>query len=321
MVIILIIIIVWDFLFGGFVGKKLTTEEFIVRAKAVHGDRYDYSFVEYNTIYDYIKIICHVHGEFMRTARSHLNGYGCQICSDSIMRKTTNKFIAEATAIHGEFDYSEVVYINAHTKVKIKCEKHGFFEQDPHSHLKGGKCPKCSGRYSGKYDKNNIPVYETYHERLESIGVECKRDDKDKNVLSVRCYKCGKWHVPSKVSVRAKLSTISRNISEGRNFYCSDGCKSSCVIYNFKLRSIDPRSILAIEKTITEKARSCQTATLKQLQCDDVGHNYCERCGDIIDVDLHHTHEVSKFGIDAISSAGHMLLCAGCHMDIHRGCK
>ena len=38
--------------------KRLTTKEFIERAKAIHGDKYDYSLVEYKTNLDKVKIIC-----------------------------------------------------------------------------------------------------------------------------------------------------------------------------------------------------------------------------------------------------------------------
>jgi hypothetical protein len=43
---------------------KLTTEEFIAKAKAVHGDRYDYSKVEYVNASTKVCIICKKHGEF-----------------------------------------------------------------------------------------------------------------------------------------------------------------------------------------------------------------------------------------------------------------
>jgi hypothetical protein len=60
---------------------KLNTEEFIAKAKAVHGDRYDYSKVEYVGIYSKVCIICPDHGEFMQVARQHLKGIGCPNCA------------------------------------------------------------------------------------------------------------------------------------------------------------------------------------------------------------------------------------------------
>lgn len=60
---------------------KLTTEEFIAKAKAVHGDRYDYSKVEYVNNQTKVCIICKKHGEFWQTPKSHLNSNGCHMCS------------------------------------------------------------------------------------------------------------------------------------------------------------------------------------------------------------------------------------------------
>jgi very-short-patch-repair endonuclease len=59
-------------------------------------------------------------------------------------RKTSSKFISEASKIHGNiYDYSMVEYKNSITKVKIICKKHGIFEITPGNHLHGRKCPKC----------------------------------------------------------------------------------------------------------------------------------------------------------------------------------
>ena len=52
--------------------------------------------------------------------------------------------IEEARRIHGnKYDYSKVIYINNHTKVRIICPIHGEFWQTPHKHTLGEGCPKC----------------------------------------------------------------------------------------------------------------------------------------------------------------------------------
>ena len=58
-------------------------------------------------------------------------------------RLTTNTFVARALLVH-DYDYSAVEYINFDSKVKIKCEIHGIFEQAPRNHLNGQGCPKCA---------------------------------------------------------------------------------------------------------------------------------------------------------------------------------
>ena len=50
---------------------KLTTEEFIAKAKAVHGDKYDYSQVEYVNNHTKVSIICPIHGVFRQRPLDH----------------------------------------------------------------------------------------------------------------------------------------------------------------------------------------------------------------------------------------------------------
>ena len=61
--------------------KKITTKQFIEKAIAVNGDKYDYSTVVYNGCAVKIAIICKKHGMFYQTPSSHLNGLQCKKCS------------------------------------------------------------------------------------------------------------------------------------------------------------------------------------------------------------------------------------------------
>lgn len=58
---------------------RLTTKQFIERARAQHGDRYDYSKTIYTKAHDKVTIICRNldHGEFQQIAADHTNGHGC----------------------------------------------------------------------------------------------------------------------------------------------------------------------------------------------------------------------------------------------------
>jgi len=59
---------------------RMTTEEFIERAKEIHGDIYDYSKVDYINATTAVDIICKKHGSFIRKPYPHLLGYGCPTC-------------------------------------------------------------------------------------------------------------------------------------------------------------------------------------------------------------------------------------------------
>ena len=61
--------------------KVLTTTEFIERATKVHGDRYDYSKVDYLNRREKVEIVCKEHGSFWQTSANHLyNEQGCPAC-------------------------------------------------------------------------------------------------------------------------------------------------------------------------------------------------------------------------------------------------
>ena len=129
--------------------KKLTTEQFIEKARKIHGDKYNYSQVEYIDAKTKVKIICPEHGEFYISPNKHLIGQRCKMCSRKEFSKaqtlTTEQFIEKAKQIHGDkYDYSKVNYINSQIKISIICPEHGEFWQTPNSHLQGNGCPICA---------------------------------------------------------------------------------------------------------------------------------------------------------------------------------
>lgn len=133
--------------------KKVTTEIWVNRAIAIHGDKYDYSKTEYKGAHTKINIICKIHGEFLQNPSDHIySKAGCPKCSNNNFKKTTTEFILDSEKIHGnKYNYSKVEYINKNTKVIIICPEHGEFEQTPDNHLnnKAG-CSQCSIKYVTK---------------------------------------------------------------------------------------------------------------------------------------------------------------------------
>ena len=62
--------------------KRRTLEEFITESKLIHGDKYDYSLVDYKNKETPIKIICKKHNYvFTQIPNDHLRGHGCDKCS------------------------------------------------------------------------------------------------------------------------------------------------------------------------------------------------------------------------------------------------
>lgn len=115
-----------------------TKEEWIKEAKKIHGNKYDYSKVEYKNNKTKVCIICPIHGEFWMKPNSHLQGQSCPKCVHRSYKYTTDEFIEKAREIHGDkYDYSKVEYVNSETKVCIICPTHGEFWQSPMNHLSG----------------------------------------------------------------------------------------------------------------------------------------------------------------------------------------
>lgn len=130
---------------------KLTTANFINKAIAIHGNRYDYSSTIYFGRREKIDIICRLHGKFTSTAKIHLEGGNCKYCifeeSKINQSKGNDQFIKEARFIHGDkYDYSKVNYINCKIEVEIICNNcKNTFYQIPNNHiLYGNGCRSCS---------------------------------------------------------------------------------------------------------------------------------------------------------------------------------
>jgi hypothetical protein len=131
--------------------KSRLMTNFVDRAIAVHGDRYDYSLVEYGGAFVAVKIICRVHGIFEQRAGKHLRGQGCAKCNRKKPVKLANleKNKAAAIKVHGDkYDYSKTDFGMRKGKPKtiIICPKHGEFFQDIEKHIHRGQgCSECSG--------------------------------------------------------------------------------------------------------------------------------------------------------------------------------
>lgn len=61
--------------------RKLTAEDFISKAKSIHGDKYDYPLIEFKNATTKVNIKCKTHGIFEQLTYSHCAGQGCPICA------------------------------------------------------------------------------------------------------------------------------------------------------------------------------------------------------------------------------------------------
>lgn len=131
-------------------GKGLNTDEIIELCKEVHGDKYDYSKVNFTKMHDKVPIICPKHGIFMQSMSKHISKkQGCPLCAieerSNKRRSNYDDLIKKANIIHNNiYDYSKVNFNNINDKVEIICKKHGSFFQRFYDHIHGVGCPLCT---------------------------------------------------------------------------------------------------------------------------------------------------------------------------------
>lgn len=149
---------------------------FISKARLVHGDLYDYSKVDYTTTEDKVLIIDPQYGEFWQKAANHLQGNGHP--QRGIDRRaagrilTHEEFVERADKIHnGVYDYSEAIYVTAHTALKIIDPIYGEFWQTPNNHLAGTGHPTRARTEVSKPEK----LVGTW---LDELGVSYLRNDR-----------------------------------------------------------------------------------------------------------------------------------------------
>lgn len=199
--------------------KRLTTEQFIEKARQVHGTKYDYSETIYVDSRTKLDIICPEHGRFTQLAASHLQGNGCPDCakiwSDSHRRNlqissrksrgmSTEEWVERARSIHGDkYDYSQTIYVNQRTNVKIICPIHGLFEQKADSHIRGNGCRLCGLQSEGRKG-----VHGWSDEQREKIANTCLKKYGVARYLDSDEGKVQIAKIKSDIGFRQKMSNI-----------------------------------------------------------------------------------------------------------------
>ena len=122
--------------------RRHTRNEFVEAARKVHGNRYDYSKVEYTGTDNNVIIICKTHGEFLQTPYSHTRRANCGKCMGRGL--TVEEWVERLKNVHGDaYDYSKIEDVSPGKKFPIVCPTHGEWHQDRHRHLSGIGCHKC----------------------------------------------------------------------------------------------------------------------------------------------------------------------------------
>ncbi len=225
--------------------KKLTTEEFIERARKAHGDRYDYSKVVYKNIRSKVEIICKKHGSFFQLASEHyIGGHGCQKCVSGKLQ-SLEEFIKKSKIKHGnKYDYSKVIYTSISDKIIIICPIHGDFIQTAGKHMVHG-CDDCGGSRTltnKEFIERSVKVH---GEKYDYSLVEYKSYE---HKVKIICSKHGVFyqragaHLIGKGCVSCKNNNVSKKETKWLDILNIDEyCRSSVVYINKKKFIVDAK--------------------------------------------------------------------------------
>ena len=153
--------------------KRIGVNTFLIRAKEIHGDKFDYSLVtDYKECKSHLNVICRNHGVFSISADHHINrGQGCPKCKILGL----DGFISKANKIHdNKYDYSRVIYINNKTNVDIICPIHGLFNQRVADHINGKcGCPICN-ESNGEKEIRKILIKNDINYTTQKRFIKCR---------------------------------------------------------------------------------------------------------------------------------------------------
>lgn len=202
------------------------TEEFIEKAKRVHGDRYDYSKVKYERSDTPITIICKVHGEFEQRPNNHLRGQNCPYC---VGAKTVNNGTGPHNAALAEkiMNFIKKEYPNEADNITVKycfmgdspatlhCKVHGDFIINPHSLFRRRTlcvCKKCS-----KNDDKYKLAFIEKSKKIHGDTIDYSKLDMTDKKVKLRCKIHDEWFEQDK-----------------RNHLMYSGCKK-CILEKHSL--------------------------------------------------------------------------------------
>ena len=143
--------------------KKIKFEDFLMKARNKHGNKFEYLADTYVSYYNPMTIKCPVHGIIQMTPRFHIKGTGCKHCSRNEQAGLNKRdYTLEELSLHAEYKYLRVIG----KSVVFKCDKHGVIKQSVYEHLKGSKCKKCS---HDRFSKDNRADIEEQQEKLVKL--------------------------------------------------------------------------------------------------------------------------------------------------------
>lgn len=161
--------------------------------------------------------------------------------------------------------------------------------------------------WRGGVKDGNIPLYDTFASRI-AIADDVRQSPDSQGILEVRCTYCGKWYVPKATHVVNRIASIDGRMRGENRFYCSDGCKSQCSIYQQK-----------------KYPKGFKPATSREVQPElrkmvfERDNFACQKCGKTERLHCHHIDPVAQNPLESADVDSCTTLCKECHGEAHKG--
>jgi hypothetical protein len=160
--------------------------------------------------------------------------------------------------------------------------------------------------WKGGYDKRGIAHYNKYSQELE-IGEEIRRNNKDENILEVKCNYCGKWFIPNTRSVWDRIRCLNGNTYGECRLYCSEDCKKECSIFN---QTLYPKGF--------KKSSSREVQPELRKMRFEIDNYTCRKCGATESLHCHHLEGIRWEPLESADVDKCITYCKACHLEVHQ---
>jgi len=186
--------------------------------------------------------------------------------------------------------------------------------------LDGFYSGKNCHNWKGGYKQKGVAIYDTCVHQLEWCE-EVRRNKEDPNVLEVRCFKCGKWYIPTYNNVNSRMQHLKGNYAGSNHFYCSKECKNSCSIFRKTPEQVEKQDAVRVGRLPwIELSREVQPE-LRSMVLERDEHK-CVKCNDSNNLQCHHILPVNIEPLLSADIDNCITLCKECHVKVHQkdGC-
>ena len=223
--------------------RAYTQEEYIARAREVHGDKYDYSSVRYTHNQNKIDISCKKHGLFPQQARLHLKGQGCRKCFEDSAKGWRNKERIKAKD-KGDKTFIGHSCYKCHSDVRYVCNNSCFkcaIEQRKasnkrHNPTRGHRYKQANIYLDNKYIQDQITkIYNTTRQLKKKFNFDLHVD----HIIPLKGKAVCGLHVPWNLMITSAKFNQSKASSIVETPYYK--CNNSVMVHEsalpWKLRS------------------------------------------------------------------------------------